>query len=138
MSGPTKGPGRPNMIQDSGHGMCSPSAILEKSRSLIPIAPSLNIGIVKALTDKKDQVYGVVGIDITLVNLTSYIENVEVAHKGYMMLLDHNGTILASREKETLFKNIRDLYGSGLQEVFQTRQGYSILSDRARENYFTK
>ena len=99
-------------------------------------SPDVNIGIVKALTDEKDQVYGVVGIDITLANLTRYIENVEVAHNGYMMLLDHNGTILTSREKETLFKNIRDLYGSGLQEVFQTRQGYSVLSDQARENYF--
>jgi signal transduction histidine kinase len=99
-------------------------------------SPDVNIGIVKALTDKKDQVYGVVGIDITLVNLTSYIENVEVAHKGYMMLLDHNGTILASREKETLFKNIRDLYGSELQDVSQIRQGYSVLSDQSRENYF--
>ena len=88
------------------------------------------------MTDKQDQVYGVVGIDITLNNLTSYIKNVEVAHNGYMMLLDHNGTILASRRKETLFRNIRDLYGSELQNIFQTPQGHSILSDQIRKHYF--
>ena len=96
----------------------------------------VNIGIVKALLNKRGNVYGVVGIDITLANLTDYIENVEVAHNGYMVLLDHNGTILASREKETLFKNIRELYGSELQEIFQTQQGFAVFADKLQENYF--
>ena len=96
----------------------------------------VNIGIVKALLDKRRNVYGVVGIDITLANLTDYIENVEVAHNGYMVLLDHNGTILAAREKDTLFKNIRELYGSELEAIFQTQQGFAIFDDKFQENYF--
>jgi hypothetical protein len=37
----------------------------------------VNIGIVRALLDEQGQVYGVVGIDITLNNLTDYIENMQ-------------------------------------------------------------
>ena len=99
-------------------------------------SPDVNIGIVKALLDKEERVYGVVGIDITLARLTNYIENVKVGHNGHMMLLDKNGTILANRHKETLFKNVRELYGNELQSVFQTERGYETFTDKLNENYF--
>ena len=99
-------------------------------------SPDVNIGIVKALLDNQKRVYGVVGIDITLANLTAYIENVEVGHKGYMILIDTNGTMLAGREKDTLFKNIRNLYGNDLQEIFQSQRGYSTFTDNSAKNYF--
>jgi signal transduction histidine kinase/DNA-binding response OmpR family regulator len=99
-------------------------------------SPDVNIGIVTALLDRQDKVYGVAGIDITLANLTAYIENVNVAHNGYMMLLDHNGTVLAGREKETLFKNIRNLYGNDLQGIFQTDRGYATITSQSEEKYF--
>jgi signal transduction histidine kinase/CheY-like chemotaxis protein len=99
-------------------------------------SPDVNIGIVKALLDEEDKIYGVVGIDITLANLTAYIQSVEVGHKGYMVLLDKNGTILAGREKEALFKNIRDLYRNDLQGIFQTQRGYATVTDNSNQNYF--
>lgn len=99
-------------------------------------SPDVNIGIVTALLDEQDTVYGVAGIDITLANLTAYMEHVDVGHNGYMMLLDHNGTVLAGREKDTLFKNIRDLYGNELQEIFQTSRGYATFTDQSAEQYF--
>jgi len=99
-------------------------------------SPDVNIGIVKALLDKQDRVYGVVGIDVTLANLTDYIQSVQVGHNGYMVLLDHNGTVLASREKETLFKNIVSLYPRDLQSIFQSKQGYTTIASHAEEEYF--
>jgi len=99
-------------------------------------SPDVNIGIVTALLDEQDRVYGVAGIDVTLASLTAYIENVNVAHNGYMMLLDHNGTVLAGREKETLFENIRNLYGNDLQEIFQTNRGYATFTSQSEEKYF--
>ncbi len=99
-------------------------------------SPDVNIGIVTALLDQQDKVYGVVGIDITLANLTAYIENVKVGHNGYMVLLDHNGTVLASRDKETLFKNIRNLYGNDLQGIFQTNRGHATLTSHSEKKYF--
>jgi len=99
-------------------------------------SPDVNIGIVKALLDKQDRVYGVVGIDITLANLTDYIQSVPVGHNGYMVLLDHNGTVLASREKEALFKNIASLYPRDLQSIFQSKQGYTTIASHVEEEYF--
>ena len=38
----------------------------------------VNIGLVTALSDAKGTVYGVLGTDITLVNLTDYIASYQV------------------------------------------------------------
>lgn len=59
--------------------------------------PDVNIGIVNALLDENGTVYGVVGADITLINLTNYISRFTVGHEGEMILTDKNGMILASR-----------------------------------------
>jgi hypothetical protein len=99
-------------------------------------SPDVNIGIVTALLDKQNSVYGVVGMDITLANLTEYINNVKVGHHGYMVLLDHNGTVLASREKDALFKNITSLYPRDLQSIFDSKQGYATITSHSDEEYF--
>jgi signal transduction histidine kinase/CheY-like chemotaxis protein len=99
-------------------------------------SPDVNIGIVTALRDKHNRVYGVVGMDITLVNLTEYIHNVKVGHNGYMVLLDHNGTVLASREKDALFKSIGNLYPRDLQSIFDSKQGYATITNNSDEEYF--
>jgi signal transduction histidine kinase/CheY-like chemotaxis protein len=99
-------------------------------------SPDVNIGIVTALQDKQDRVYGVVGIDITLANLTDYIHNVKVGHNGYMVLLDHNGTVLASREKDALSKNIANLYPRDLKSIFDSKQGYAKITSNLDEEYF--
>jgi len=99
-------------------------------------SPDVNIGIVTALRDKQNSVYGVVGIDITLANLTDYINNVKVGHNGYMVLLDHNGTVLASREKDALSKNIANLYPRDLKSIFDSKQGYATLTSNSDEEYF--
>jgi len=99
-------------------------------------SPDVNIGIVTALRDKQNSVYGVVGIDITLANLTDYINNVKVGHNGYMVLLDHNGTVLASREKDALSKNIANLYPRDLKSIFDSKQGYATITSNTEEEYF--
>ena len=108
--------------------------ITEPYRSVT--SPDVNIGIVTALQDKQDHVYGVVGIDITLANLTEYINNVKVGHNGYMVLLDHNGTVLASREKDALSKNIANLYPRDLKSIFDSKQGYATITSNSHEEYF--
>jgi hypothetical protein len=57
----------------------------------------INVGIVTALLDEKNAVYGVVGMDMTLPDLTRYIRGIKVGHKGQMLLLDRNGAIVASQ-----------------------------------------
>ena len=53
-----------------------------------------------------------------------------------MVLLDHNGTVLASRQKDTLFKNIRNLYGNELKAVYESKQGYITFSEHLEKDYF--
>jgi signal transduction histidine kinase/DNA-binding response OmpR family regulator/HPt (histidine-containing phosphotransfer) domain-containing protein len=99
-------------------------------------SPDINVGIVTALLDEQGQVFGVVGIDITLVNLTGYINQVKVGRHGFMMLLDSSGTVLASRQKDNLFQNIRNLYGNDLQSVYENNQGYTTFNEGSEKEYF--
>jgi signal transduction histidine kinase/DNA-binding response OmpR family regulator/HPt (histidine-containing phosphotransfer) domain-containing protein len=99
-------------------------------------APDINVGIVTALLDTEGNVYGVVGIDITLENLTAYIENINISRNGYMVLIDQNGVVLASPEKNTRFKNIQSLYGNGLEIIFQNDRGYTTFTGNSKEKYF--
>jgi signal transduction histidine kinase/CheY-like chemotaxis protein len=108
--------------------------ITEPYRSVT--SPDVNIGIVTALLDKHNRVYGVVGMDITLANLTDYINNVKVGHNGYMVLLDQNGTVLASREKDALFNNIAKLYPGDLQSIFENNQGHATITSGLEDEYF--
>jgi signal transduction histidine kinase/CheY-like chemotaxis protein len=98
--------------------------------------PDVNIGIVTALLDTQGNVYGVVGIDITLENLTAYIENINISRNGYMVLIDQNGVVLASPEKNTRFKKIQSLYGNGLEIIFQNDRGYITFTGNSEEKYF--
>ena len=58
--------------------------------------PDVNIGTVTALLDEDGEVYGVIGADITLVNLTEYLASIESIGNQEMILTDRSGTILAS------------------------------------------
>jgi len=54
--------------------------------------PDVNIGIVTTLIDDTGSLYGVVGADITLVNLTSYLTGFDVGHDREMILTDRDGS----------------------------------------------
>ena len=99
-------------------------------------SPDISVGIVTALLDEQALVYGVVGIDITLASLTEYIQQVKAGQKGYMVLLDPNDTILAGREKDSLFKKIHDYYGGDLQPIYENKQGYTTIVEGAEQEYF--
>ena len=99
-------------------------------------SPDINIGIVTALLDEQNNVYGVVGMDITLADLTDYINKVKVGHNGYMLLLDKNGTVLASPDKDALFKNVANVYPTDLQSIFKSKQGYATISHDEEKEYF--
>jgi hypothetical protein len=66
-------------------------------------SPDIKVDIVTALIDEKQQVFGVVGIDITLENLTDCIRQVNVGQSGYMLLLDCSGTVPFAREVDSRY-----------------------------------
>ena len=93
----------------------------------------VNIGIVTALLDNRGKIYGVVGADITLVNLTSFISSFDIGHAGQLLLVDEYGTILANKDEGTLFNDIQTLLGEFSGELMDGDQGFLVLEDT---NYF--
>jgi two-component system sensor histidine kinase/response regulator len=98
-------------------------------------SPDVNIGTVKALVDEKGSVYGVVGIDVTLTNLTNYIENVKVGHKGYMVLLDKEGTFLASSDRALRALTIDALFKDDLEAFFTEARGFVTVTKKSEKLY---
>jgi len=88
----------------------------------------VNIGIVTPLQYPNGTIYGVVGADITLVNLTNYISHYNVGHEGQMILVDKNGVILAARDSSLLFTNISDILQDQSPAFFTTSEGTFVLN----------
>ena len=77
----------------------------------------VNLGVVKALIDRNGTFYGVIGVDVTLVKLTSYISMFMTNPQGKLVLLDGNGVVLAGLSEDMLFKNVKD-YLPDLPKIF--------------------
>ncbi|MFA6363847.1 sensor histidine kinase [Methanoregula sp.] len=88
----------------------------------------VNIGIVTPLLDRNGTMIGVVGADITLVNLTSYITTVGSVDGGEMILVDRQGTILATRDSSRLFGNVNDLLGDKTPVFLSSKEGVLIVN----------
>lgn len=69
----------------------------------------INIGIVKALVDDRGRFYGVVGVDITLNNLTDYIGNFKISPSGRIFLPDGKGAVMAAEDRKMLYRKIDTL-----------------------------
>jgi methyl-accepting chemotaxis protein len=66
---------------------------------------------------------GVVGIDVTLKQLTSIVKQIKLGESGYLMLLEKSGNILVDpRKPEHNFKKIGEL-GAGYAELAKVSSG---------------
>jgi signal transduction histidine kinase len=97
--------------------------------------PDINIGIERALVDEDGVFFGVVGMDITLENLTDYISNIEVGKNGWAVLLSEKGVILVSRDPEDRLKNILELGQENLDLVMKELRGYTTYVEDLEKNY---
>lgn len=95
----------------------------------------VNIGVVTALVGDDGEVYGVVGADITLNNLTDYMSDFEVGYQGNMLLADENGTIVAFSDSDFLFENLDVLLGDTAADIMNRSQGI-ITVDTESGSYY--
>jgi PAS domain S-box-containing protein len=95
----------------------------------------VNIGVATPLQDEEGEVYGVVGIDITLADLTGFIEQIEVGRNGYMVLLDEDGTFLASRDPSLRFMTIDSVFKEDLTPLFREQKGFLTLDTPSGASY---
>ena len=95
----------------------------------------INIGIVTTLLDEQGEVYGVVGMDITLANLTSYIEGVKLKRNGWMILTDEAGVIIASQHEAERFKNVSDFEDDSWNVILEKGEGYTTVERDSEKMY---
>jgi signal transduction histidine kinase len=84
--------------------------------------------MVKALTYPNGTVYGVLGADITLVNLTDYISSVQIRRSGEIILINETGTILASQDQSLIFTPVQTITGNQTEYLLRNNQGMITLS----------
>ena len=89
----------------------------------------VNIGIVTAMIDSNGTVYGVLGADITLVNLTTYIALFDMGRKSEIILINETGTILASRNETLLYTDIGELTKTQKDLLLTSSEGILTLSE---------
>lgn len=97
--------------------------------------PDISIGFVKALVGVEAAPYGVIGVAITLSDLTAYVSKIELDYHGTLFLLDEYGTIIASRDKSLLFTSL-ETYDAGLHEkVYKNHEAFSIFEKDLKQRY---
>lgn len=116
-------------------GRANPGKVVKTEPYQAVTTPDVNIGIVTALVDANGTIYGVVGADITLVNLTSYLASVSRAGAGEMLLVDPSGTVLAAEDPSLLFSNVETLLGDQARTFLEADQGVVVLDDRFLVHY---
>jgi PAS domain S-box-containing protein len=95
----------------------------------------VSINFVKALVHERPHVFGVIGIAITLDDLTKHISSIEMGHNGFVSLIDEYGTILVSRDKSLWFTNLKSFDAELNREIFDATEGFSIFQKESEKRY---
>jgi len=95
----------------------------------------INLGIVKALVDDQNAIFGAVGVDITLQGLTTVVAQTEIGQDQYIFLLDEQGIILSNPDPARRFQSYQ---AAGLKEFAQVMaqtRGYVTFVDHGQMKY---
>ncbi|WP_319578041.1 ATP-binding protein [uncultured Methanospirillum sp.] len=105
----------------------NPTTVMRTDPYRSVTSPDINIGIVKAIAYPNGTVYGVLGADITLINLTDYISSIEIRRSGEIMLINETGTILASRDQSLIFTQIQNITRNQTDYLLKNKEGIITL-----------
>ena len=97
--------------------------------------PDISIGFVKAMVDPQGSLYGVIGISITLKELTQYISNIKLDYNGHVALTDEKGTILASPDKSLLFSSLKSTDPQLFEDIYTSIEGFTIFEKDEEKRY---
>ncbi|MBN1944888.1 MAG: HAMP domain-containing protein [Bradymonadales bacterium] len=89
-----------------GRALEDPGQVLRTAPYRAVTTDDINIGTVRALVDEAGQVFGVVGIDVTLRGLTEFIAGLHVGQRGYIVLLDESHTLVTNRDDSGVASHI--------------------------------
>jgi PAS domain S-box-containing protein len=115
--------------------MSNPGKVVKTDAYSSVTTKDINIGVVKTLQDGTGKVCGVVGIDVTLVQLTNLLLDSQVGQSGSIFLVDRQGIVLASQNKSWLGKNIQEL-SPALPHILESgNKGIEPLEIEGKRNY---
>ncbi|TBU88167.1 methyl-accepting chemotaxis protein [Phytopseudomonas dryadis] len=81
------------------------------------------MGTVRTIANAQGQPAGVLGLDVSLKQLTDLVKQIELGHSGYLMLLENTGNVLVDpRDASHNFKLLSEL-GGGYAELAKVEQG---------------
>ncbi|MBD8680699.1 methyl-accepting chemotaxis protein [Pseudomonas sp. CFBP 13719] len=81
------------------------------------------IGTVHSVTDAVGKVVGVVGLDVSLKQMTELVKNIKLGNSGYLMLIEANGNVLVDpSDAQHNFKPLAEL-GSNYAELARHGDG---------------
>lgn len=92
----------------------------------------INIGFEKALIDNRGIFYGVIGMDVTLNNLTDILLSFSSEDGAELMLVSENNVILATKEEELLFEDVAVFLDEESIQALQKESGNFFF----QENYY--
>ena len=82
------------------------------------------VGIFATVKDNFGSVRGVLGLNIDLPVITEMVKNIKIGERGYVMLLDSKGTIMAQPKKPELsFKPVKEMNVSQFEEIGKINDG---------------
>lgn len=81
------------------------------------------------INNNSGKLVGVIGLDVSLVNLSKKIQNENVSDGSYTFIFTRDGTIIAHPDKTLNFKNIRTLSTTGYHKDSQNKNIIYNISD---------
>ena len=85
---------------------------------------NLTFTIVKSVKNNAGEVIGVIGIDINLTDLTSFISSTHIGTSGYCMLVENNGMILADPKHANYnLKTLKETGVPAFTEIDKMKEG---------------
>jgi methyl-accepting chemotaxis protein len=102
--------------------MASPLPRSKTEARLTSDGKNLVISLLQRLQDKGGEALGVGSVSITLGDLGSIIAGMKIGSRGYGILIQEDGVILAEPlHPELVFKNVKSLDDKGYERVFEAR-----------------
>ncbi|GAA0740278.1 methyl-accepting chemotaxis protein [Clostridium oceanicum] len=101
---------------------------IQKKGEVIVTEPYVNasnknqydITYAKAVLDDKGNVVGVIGLDMNLNQLSDRISNISIGRKGYSLIIDNKGRIIAHKDKKKIGNVIKE--NTNAEEIFHNNK----------------
>lgn len=84
------------------------------------------VSTVKSIYQENGDLIGVIGMDISMANLTNIISKIKIGNSGFVMLVEDSGTVLVDPNMpDNTFANVNEIYEGRFAELFNLQSGQS-------------